>query len=507
MKKPALFVMALCGVAGIFAGRVSAQNPDQVSVAKAGAQVDGAAVGAVKTPAAKTDDTAAEVEALRKRVEEVERQNQQLLETLSELKGKLDAMNRPMVASDAVTGASSTSTQLAGSAQPLANASQAPAQAGQSDKNAPVRWSEIIGEGNKLKFYGFLRLDMLFDSQRPNNAQSILFITSPDPRVGNSDGNFTMHPRLTRFGINYTGPRIAKLGDAKLSGQLETDFQNGGSESRQIIRIRHAYLKLDWNEFSLLGGQTWDIVSPLFPTVNNDSLQWNAGNVGDRRPQFRAAYEPKAGRGKFSFIGGFGLTGAIDSADLDANGVRDGEESSRPNIQARVGFAHPLGGKDRTASIGVSGFYGFLKTARPIGGRTDFHSKLVNVDFTLPVLARLAFKGEGWWGRNMSDIRGGAGQGITSNGLEIRGRGGWGEANIKLSKYLSTNPGFSTDDPVDADIPLNGRTRNRSFFVANRITPGGNFILGADYLRWKTNFRGLQRGVDNRVNIFLQYNF
>jgi len=53
MKKPALFVMALCGVAGIFAGRVSAQNPDQVSVAKAGAQVDGAAVGAVKTPAAK----------------------------------------------------------------------------------------------------------------------------------------------------------------------------------------------------------------------------------------------------------------------------------------------------------------------------------------------------------------------------------------------------------------------------------------------------------------------
>ncbi len=74
MKKTALFVLALCGVAGTFAGRVSAQNPDQVSVAKAGAQVDGAAVGAVKTPAAKTDDTAAEVEALRKRVEEVERQ-------------------------------------------------------------------------------------------------------------------------------------------------------------------------------------------------------------------------------------------------------------------------------------------------------------------------------------------------------------------------------------------------------------------------------------------------
>ncbi|MCA1600481.1 MAG: hypothetical protein LC776_02140 [Acidobacteria bacterium] len=382
MKKTALCIMALCGVAGVSAGRVSAQNPDRTPVAKAGTQVDSAAVKAVNTPAA-ADSTAAEVEALRKRVGEIERQNQQLIEALSELKGRLDAMNHP-AATASVTPAAAAPAQPAGSAQPAADAPQAPAQAGQSDKNAPV---------------------------------------------------------------------------------------------------------------------------PLFPTVNNDTLQWNAGNVGDRRPQFRAAYEPKVGRGKFSFLGGLGLTGAIDSADLDANGVRDGEESGLPNIQARVGFAHPLGGSDRTASIGVSGFYGFLKTARPVGGRTDFHSQLVNVDFTLPLLAKLAFRGEGWWGRNMSDIRGGAGQGVTSNGLEIRGRGGWAEANIRLSKYLSTNPGFSTDDPVDTDIPLSGRTRNRAFFVANRITPGGNFILGADYLRWKTNFRGLQRGIDNRVNVFLQYNF
>jgi hypothetical protein len=108
----------------------------------------------------------------------------------------------------------------------------------------------------------------------------------------------------------------------------------------------------------------------------------------------------------------------------------------------------------------------------------------------------------------MSDFRGGAGQGVNAaTGREIRSRGGWGEANIRVSRYLSLNPGFSTDDPVDEDIPVGGRTRNRSFFIANRITPGGNFLLGADYLRWKTNFNGFQRGVDNRVNIFLQYNF
>lgn len=108
----------------------------------------------------------------------------------------------------------------------------------------------------------------------------------------------------------------------------------------------------------------------------------------------------------------------------------------------------------------------------------------------------------------MSDVRGGAGQGVNvATGREIRGRGGWSEASVRLSRYLTVSPGFSTDDPVDADIPAGGRTRNRAFYVANRITPAAAFLLGADYLRWKTNYRGLLPGVNNRVNIFVQYNF
>jgi len=117
-------------------------------------------------------------------------------------------------------------------------------------------------------------------------------------------------------------------------------------------------------------------------------------------------------------------------------------------------------------------------------------------------------RGEGRWGRNMSDVRGGAGQGVNAaTGREIRGRGGWSEANVRVSRYLSINPGFSTDDPVDADLPNGGRTRNRAFYFADRITPGGNFLMGADYLRWRTDYKGLRRGVDNCVNLFLQYSF
>jgi hypothetical protein len=133
---------------------------------------------------------------------------------------------------------------------------------------------------------------------------------------------------------------------------------------------------------------------------------------------------------------------------------------------------------------------------------------VVNIDYTLPLASRVSLRGEGWWGRNMSDTRGGAGQGINlANGREIRGRGGWSELSVKPSRYYSFHPGFTTDDPVDEDIPTGGRTRNQAFYFGNRVTPGGNFLIGFDYLRWRTSFKGFSRGVDNRVNLFFQYSY
>jgi hypothetical protein len=501
MKNAKLTLVVLCGIVLSFINSAAAQVSQSLARPNSNPPIGALNAGLNKAADSNAKGSSGEVESLKHRVEEVENQNRLLMQIVTELKAKLD-------------GASATEIKRTTTAPapvhtlPSPDRAQAAPQPAQADKNQPARWSELVSEGNRIKFYGFLRLDLDIDSQHPNNTQIPLFITSPDPVAGgNTNGDFSMHPRLTRFGIDFSGPRIASLGDAKLSGKLETDFENGGTESRQIIRIRHAYLRLDWRDFSILAGQTWDTVSPLFPTVNNDTLQWNAGNVGDRRPQLRAAYEPKVGRGKFSFTGGIGLTGAIDALDLDNNGFRDGEESSRPDVQGRVGYAYPIG-HDRSASFGISSFYGFLQTARPIAGRTDYHIQLTNADFTLPLTSFFALRGEGWWGRNMSDVRGGAGQGINvATGREIRGRGGWSEANIKVSRYLSLNPGFSTDDPVDADVPNGGRTRNRAFYLANRITPGGNFLIGADYLRWQTNYKGLRRGIDNRVNLFFQYSF
>jgi hypothetical protein len=519
-----LVVLILTVHAGVTAQDLSNASPDS-------AKADAAA-----RPRGSDKALTSEVEMLKRRIDELESQNRAMMQLLAEIKGKLDAPTRASIATarqpDAVAPPSAQARMADGRISTIARVDASPgskpapaadsrsstvdppsasAQAKPPAAGDQPRWSELIGEGNKFKFYGFLRLDLDIDSQRPNTPQTPFFITSADPRIGKPDaGNFSMHPRLTRFGVDYTGPQVRGLGDGKLSGKLELDFENGGTESRQIIRIRHAYLKMNWRDFSILGGQTWDVFSPLLPTVNNDTTMWNAGNVGDRRPQFRVSYEPKVGRGQWSLAGAAGLTGAIDSQDLDANSFRDGEESGRPDVQARVGYSHALWVKDQSAGVAVSGFYGWLNTSRPVtaAARTSFRAQMLNIDYTLPLASRVSLRGEGWWGRNMSDIRGGAGQGLNlTTGREIRGRGGWSELSVKPSRYYAFHPGFTTDDPVDEDLPVGGRTRNQAFYLGNRITPGGSFLIGMDYLRWKTNYKGFLRGLDNRVNLFFQYSF
>lgn len=463
-----------------------------------------------------------EIEDLRSRVSQLEQQNQRMKELLDALHGELRQLTHqvadagicnsdlPPALRDTGTAAPATLAKPVGlSLDPTATAAPATPNSGAtaSSTSNSVRWPDLLGPNDRLKLYGFLRVDLDLDSQRPNNGQTILFITSPD-LPHNDHGNFTIHPRLTRLGLDFKGPVVEGLGDAVLSGKLESDFENGGSESRQIPRIRHAFFRLSWPHASLLGGQTWDAFSPLYPSVNSDDLMWWAGNLGDRRPQLRVEVTPSWENSQLSLTAGVGLNGAVSLQDLDNNGYRDGEESSRPALEGRLGFSHSSWAAGQKASLGISGYYGWFNTSQLVDGRSTFNVQAVNLDFRLPLLSRVQFQGEGWWGRNLTDIRGGIGQGINPlTGREIRSRGGWSELALRVSPRWSIHPGFSTDDPIDTDIPEGGRTRNSAFYIGNRFRPGGGFLIGMDYLYWITQFKGLTKGIDNRVNIFFQYGF
>lgn len=371
----------------------------------------------------------------------------------------------------------------------------------QDDGDEKVAKSLEVGK-SRLEFYGFVRLDAIFDDSRPNHPQFPSFILSEDPQVGPRDNSSSnLHPRLTRFGFNLKSSKIDGLGGS-LTGKVEIDFQNGGSESRQAVRLRHGFLQLKWDRWSLLAGQTWDAFSPLYPTVNSDSLMWNAGNLGDRRPQLRFAYASE--EATFSFVGGLGLTGAIDSQDLDGDGIRDGDDAALPNLQTRIGISGP-GGKGW--ALGLSGHYGEEETQSPIAGQSNFASYSANLDYRFDLSAAVSLKGEIWTGQDLSDFRGGIGQGVnTVTGEEIESAGGWAELGFKVTKVYGLYLGYTLDNPRDGDVPSGGRIENRAVYLVNRFR-FDPFLLGIDYLNWRTEYRDLDAGEDNRFNLYLAYNF
>lgn len=360
-----------------------------------------------------------------------------------------------------------------------------------------------------VKYYGFLRLDSIYSDSKPDHPQFPFWILSEDRRRGqrkDDDEQFNMHPRLTRLGLDFIGPEDV-IGPADLTGNFEVDFQNGGKESRQIIRIRHAYLQLKAGKFSLLAGQTWDIISPLFPMVNNDSLMWNTGNLGDRRPQIRLTWEPDLGPGTLSLVGGFGLGGAIDAQDLDGDSVRDAEDWGQPHYQGRIAYSLPLWVKEKKATLGLWGHFGKQELEKKLVSKDEFDTYSFGLDLTLPLTNRFTFKGEFWQGQNLADYRGGIGQGINSaTADEIDSEGGWVELHCQLLPSLALATGYTIDNPDDGDVPDKGRTKNESFYLTSRWSYK-NFTLGLDYINWTTDWKGLDDGDANRFNLIFHYDF
>ncbi|MBI4244511.1 MAG: hypothetical protein HY606_10510 [Planctomycetes bacterium] len=371
-------------------------------------------------------------------------------------------------------------------------------------------------KGNKLSFYGMLRMDLIYADSKLDHNQFPFFAKREDKSLGDKENDefIDMHPRLTRFGFDLSRDSIPMWEKAKLQGKFEIDWQNratsetGGteSESRQLPRLRHAFLKVTDSEFTLLAGQTWDLIAPLFPSVNADSLMWNTGNLGDRRPQIRGGYTTAlwgATKGQLDLA--LARTGAVDRKDLDANGARDGDDSGVPMIQMRVGLISLV---ENMLDLGIWGHQGWEETTNRIAGDDDFNSSSAGLDAKFTPAPEWIIMTEIWSGKNLSDIRGGVGQGInTTTGDEIMSKGGWVDVGYKIYKWYTLSAGFGSDNPDDGDLNTGGRESNKAFWIGNKFDLGGGFITGLEFIRWNTTFKNQDDGDANRFNLYLTYQF
>ncbi len=371
----------------------------------------------------------------------------------------------------------------------------------------------------KLTVYGFARLDLIYDDSSMNNSQFAFWVDSEDSALGGTrnNGELSIHPRLTRIGLKID--KFELDDQFSLQAKIEIDFQAGGSESRELIRMRHAYGQLNYGIFSMLAGQGSDLISPLFPSANSDGLMWNAGNLGDRRPQLRLTAKPKLGAGQLRFAGAALMPNAVDKQDLDKNGELDGFDAAFPMLQGLAEIKGAYWTEERAFILGVGGHFAVERVndvddTDPPDGAFDFNEGRdlrkwsASAHLQLPLIDAVWLAAEAFYGSGLSDVRGGIGQSVRMDtGGTIKSVGGWGELGVAPVKWFSGHAGATIDDPLNGEVSAGQRNRNYTVFAATRFRPWKPFQLALEYIYWVTEYEGAGKGTAHRINLWTAFHF
>ena len=143
-----------------------------------------------------------------------------------------------------------------------------------------------------IKFSGFVKSDHFFDTRQTVAAREGHFLLYPAAESMDEDGddmnatpNFNQLAIQTRLTGKITAPDAF---GAKVSGVLEGAFFGHSDPDINGFRLRHAFMKMVWDNTTIIAGQYWH---PLFVTaVFPGTVSFNTGvpfQPFSRNPQLR----------------------------------------------------------------------------------------------------------------------------------------------------------------------------------------------------------------------------
>lgn len=261
----------------------------------------------------------------------------------------------------------------------------------------------------KAEIYGFIRSEFYHDSYKGINAAMDNFYLFPayagvDPagKEINKNGMTNYSAMATRFGFNISGPEL--LG-AKSSANFETDFAGIVSAYPEVLRLRKAYVKLDWENASLLVGQTWhplwNGMGANFPKLGN----LNTGapfNPFNRSPQIDFDY--RSGNITFSLT-------ALYEQQYVSRGFYVAPNSNSKNLAKRnAGIPELVAGINLSEGAVTAGIYGQFNAIQPID-KTSMGYVTNELNTSLVGMAYMAYKKnklyvlvKGLYGQNMANM-------------------------------------------------------------------------------------------------------
>ncbi|MEQ1922603.1 MAG: hypothetical protein ABL952_08845 [Pyrinomonadaceae bacterium] len=379
----------------------------------------------------------------------------------------------------------------------------------------------------RLTPYGTLFFNAFSNSGAVNNNDVPLFAAA------SGQGGTSASARQTRLGLRFEG---ARLGTARVGGVIEADFFGGFptvgiGENFGVVRVRSAFVKLDWERTSLTLGQDWMPFAPVNPASLAAAAIPQlaaAGNNWARIPQIRVDHK----------IGNhLTITGAIlapQTGDHPSGSTfflqpNSGAISRTPFLQSRIAFADKdwLGTK-KLGTIGVSAHYGQSKI--PLGttsAGSEVESVGIALDWNIPLHRRVGLSGEGFFGRNLGGFQAGIFQGVNTefayrDGSTIRPagaraigtKGGWAQIGFTPDLFKDRWTLYASvglDDPHDQDLTsvsrFNFRSRNLAlaFNTIYKVTPQLSF--GAEYRRFVTQYFVTGRRTSQHINLAAAYSF
>ncbi len=391
----------------------------------------------------------------------------------------------------------------------------------------------IAQEEKKItaKPYGFVGFDAIMDTRESvtsRNNHVYLYPKSESLDENGKDSNdkssYDFGADISRIGLKIAGPDAF---GAQTSARIEADFAGtSGNNSDLAIRLRHAYINMQWNKTSLLIGQAYH---PFFVTENYpEMVNFVVGapiHPLARAPQIKYSYKIKNLSLKFIMLsqGDFSNKGGAEQV----------EQANFPEMNFQLKYGSP---KDffAVATFGV-------KNQKPVedkNGTAISANAVTSMQANLSLrytTSLLTYKAEAVYGGNMTNMvmLGGMAR-KTSAGAEINGEylpiyvdAFWADISSNGKKIqfgifggITNNLGTKEESTVDSDETNLTRSPNiaqvyafapRVVFKSNRMNIGLELLhtvaaYGSSYTN-KSKPINTTSYFNNRLTMGVRYNF
>lgn len=369
----------------------------------------------------------------------------------------------------------------------------------------PIRLTGLI------LFNSFINRGVVDELDLPEMALS----RSDEITNGNTGASF----RQTILGIEGFGPRVA---GARTSANVNLDFFAGlaystSATSAGVVRMRTASINLDWENNSIQFGMVTPLISPLSPTsyatVAVPSMA-GAGNLWVWSPQFRFAHQHSLqSGGKLQFEMGLWDTAAAGYSTNQLFRVPSpGEQSMQPAYESRISYMSST--EEHALQIGASGYYSRL--SYPYGDKVD--SWAGTVDWRVPFRSRFEISGEGYRGKSLGGLGGGAYKDAIHGTNPITGAdsyiglntiGGWTQFKSRFGQSVEANASIGLDDGFAGDfhfLVLPSTATATQLQARNKMVMGNIIFRPKTYLILSPEYRRIWTwpisGTVNTADIF-----